>query len=89
MAPDSKEPIERWTAKHRAALILSTLSGGAPLAEAAQEHGLAVAETKVRQGTLSTGCQERPAQPVEGQRGPQGQADQKAEPEDRRVRVAQ
>ncbi|MGH7253451.1 MAG: transposase [Nitrospiraceae bacterium] len=40
----SVEPIERWTAKRRAALILSLLKGETSVAEAARTHGLTVAE---------------------------------------------
>jgi len=40
----SVEPIERWTAKRRAALILSLLKGVTSVAEAARTHGLTVAE---------------------------------------------
>ena len=36
--------IQRWTAKRRAALILSLLKGETSVAEAARKHGLTVAE---------------------------------------------
>ena len=38
------EPIERWTAKRRAALVLRVLKGETSVAEAARQHGLPVAE---------------------------------------------
>ena len=40
----SAEPIERWTAKRRATLVLSLLKGDTSVAEAARRHGLTVAE---------------------------------------------
>ena len=42
MGPD--EPIERWTAKRRAALVLRVLKGETSVVEAARQHGLTVAE---------------------------------------------
>jgi len=36
--------IQRWTAKRRAALILSILKGETSVAKAARQHGLTVAE---------------------------------------------
>ena len=38
------EPIERWTAKRRAVLIVSILKGETSVAEAARKHALTVAE---------------------------------------------
>jgi transposase-like protein len=42
----SQDPIERWTAKRRATLILSLLKGETSVAEAARRHGLTVAEVE-------------------------------------------
>jgi transposase-like protein len=44
MASDSAEPIERWTAKRRVALVVSLLKGETSVAESARQHGLTVAE---------------------------------------------
>ena len=44
MATDATEPIERWTAKRRVALVVSLLKGETSVAEAARLHGLTVAE---------------------------------------------
>lgn len=44
MASESTEPIERWTAKRRVALVVSILKGETSVAEAARQHGLTVAE---------------------------------------------
>lgn len=44
MAADALEPIERWTAKRRVALVVSLLKGETSVAEAARMHGLTVAE---------------------------------------------
>jgi transposase-like protein len=46
MADESTEPIERWTAKRRAALVLSILKGETSVAEAARRHALTVAEVE-------------------------------------------
>ena len=44
MAGDTSEPIERWTAKRRVALVVSILKGETSVAEAARTYGLTVAE---------------------------------------------
>ena len=44
MGSDNSEPIERWTAKRRAALVVSILKGDTTAAEAARKHGLTVGE---------------------------------------------
>ena len=44
MAVESAEPIERWTAKRRVALVVSILKGETSVVEAARTHGLTVAE---------------------------------------------
>jgi transposase-like protein len=46
MAADTTEPIERWTAKRRVALVMSILKGETSTAEAARTHGLTVAEVE-------------------------------------------
>ena len=46
MAAEAIEPIERWTAKRRVALVVSILTGEASVAEAARTHGLTVAEVE-------------------------------------------
>ena len=46
MATDATEPIERWTAKRRVALVVSLLKGETSVAEAARRHGLTVAEVE-------------------------------------------
>ncbi len=45
-ASESAEPIERWTAKRRVALVVKILKGETSLAEAARMHGLTVAEVE-------------------------------------------
>jgi len=40
------DPIERWTAKRRVALVGSILKGETSMAEAARKHGLAVVEVE-------------------------------------------
>ncbi len=44
MVDESPEPVERWTAKRRAALVVAILKGETTIAEAARQHGLTVAE---------------------------------------------
>jgi transposase-like protein len=44
MAAESAEPIERWTAKRRVALVIRILKGETSVAEAARQQGLTVAE---------------------------------------------
>ena len=46
MAGQASEPIERWTAKRRVALVVSLLKGETSVAEAARTHGLTVAEVE-------------------------------------------
>jgi transposase-like protein len=46
MVSDAAEPIERWTAKRRVALVVSILKGETSVAEAARQHGLTVAEVE-------------------------------------------
>ena len=46
MATDATEPIKRWTAKRRVALVVSVLKGGTSVAEANRQHGLTVAEVE-------------------------------------------
>jgi transposase-like protein len=44
MGEHAADPIERWTAKRRAALVLNVLKGETSVAEAARQHGLKVAD---------------------------------------------
>ena len=46
MAAEAIEPIERWTAKRRVALVVSILKGETSVAEATRTHGLTVAEVE-------------------------------------------
>ena len=46
MATESAEPIERWTAKRRVALVIRILKGETSVAEAARQHGLTVAKVE-------------------------------------------
>jgi len=46
MTSESTEPIERWTAKRRVALVVSILTGETSVAEAARMYGLTVAEVE-------------------------------------------
>ncbi len=47
MGQEHEEPIERWTGKRRAALVVRVLKGETSVAEAALQHGLSVAENDV------------------------------------------
>jgi transposase-like protein len=46
MASELEETPQRWTAKRRAALVLSLLRGETSAAEAARKHGLTVAQVE-------------------------------------------
>ena len=46
MAEAPNDSVERWTAKRRAALVVSILKGETSVAEAARRHGLTVAEVE-------------------------------------------
>ncbi|MFH0777409.1 MAG: DUF1153 domain-containing protein [Candidatus Eisenbacteria bacterium] len=46
MSEDLPETVQRWTAKRRAALIISILKGETSAQEAARAHGLTVAEVE-------------------------------------------
>jgi hypothetical protein len=47
MAEDQRpDEVQRWTAKRRAALVISLLKGETTAAEAARRHGLRVAEVE-------------------------------------------
>ena len=43
---DNAEQVKRWTAKRKAALVLSILRGETSVQEAARKHGLTVAEVE-------------------------------------------
>jgi transposase-like protein len=44
LTEDIPESVQRWTAKRRAALVVSILKGETSVQEAARKHGLTVAE---------------------------------------------
>ena len=46
MTAEAAEPIERWTAKRRVALVVRLLKGETSVAEAARTHGVTVAEVE-------------------------------------------
>ena len=46
MSEEIPENLQRWTAKRRAALVLSILKGDTSTQEAARAHGLTVAEVE-------------------------------------------
>lgn len=46
MGQGQEEPIERWTAKRRASLVLRILNGETSVAEAARQHGLRIDEVE-------------------------------------------
>ena len=46
MGEELGEPIERWTAKRRAALVVRIVKGETSVAEAARQHGSRVAEVE-------------------------------------------
>lgn len=46
MSEENENGIQRWTAKRRAALVVSILRGEVSAQEAARQHGLTVAEVE-------------------------------------------
>jgi transposase-like protein len=46
MADETTDEVQRWTAKRRAAVVLSMLRGETSAAEAARKHGLTVAQVE-------------------------------------------
>jgi transposase-like protein len=46
MADEPQSEVQRWTAKRRAALVISVLRGETTAAEAARRHGLKVSEVE-------------------------------------------
>ena len=46
MANETSDEVQRWTAKRRAALVLSILKGETSAAEAARTHGLTVGQVE-------------------------------------------
>ncbi|GJL65876.1 MAG: transposase [Nitrospirales bacterium] len=46
MAEEQDDPIQRWTAKRRVALVLSITKGETTVVDAARAHGLTVAEVE-------------------------------------------
>ena len=68
----SKE-VQRWTAKRRAARVLSLLKGETTAADAVRRHGLKVAEVEEWRATVSARRGERLARAAErGGRTPRG-----------------
>ena len=53
MSTEIPEPVQRWTAKRRSALVLTILTGETSAQEAARQHGLTVAEVEDRSRWLS------------------------------------
>ena len=43
---EGSEEVQRWTAKRRAAIVISLLKGETSVAQAARQHGLKVAEVE-------------------------------------------
>lgn len=46
MSEPAEDSVQRWTAKRRAALVVSILKGETSVAEAARKHGLTVADVE-------------------------------------------
>jgi transposase-like protein len=57
MVSDAAEPIERWTAKRRVALVVRILNGETSVAEAARQHGLTVTEVEDWRETFLLGAE--------------------------------
>ena len=57
MTDDLPDDVQRWTAKRRAALVLSIMKGETSTAEAARKHGLTVAEVEEWQERFVLGAE--------------------------------
>ena len=84
MAEDHPESPQRWTAKRRAALVLSILKGETSAQAAARKHGLTVAEVEDWRDRFLLGAECPPRAP-EGRGSAEGRADQDAQAEGRRA----
>jgi transposase-like protein len=52
-----QDKMQRWTAKHRAALVIEILRGDTSTQEAARQHGLTVAEIEQWKERFLTGAE--------------------------------
>ena len=57
MANEATDEVQRWTAKRRAALVLSILKGETSAAEAARTHGLTVGQVEEWRETFLLGAE--------------------------------
>ena len=57
MVDETNDSIQRWTAKRRAALILSILKGETSVTKAARKDGLSVAEVEDWRGLFTLGAE--------------------------------
>lgn len=57
MGQDQSEPIERWTAKQRANLVLQILKGETSGPGAARRHGLTMAPVEWLAGSVLRGAE--------------------------------
>ncbi len=60
MAGEPDDAVQRWTAKRRAALVVSILKGETSVAEAARRHGLTVAEVEDWRDRFLLGAENAP-----------------------------
>ena len=85
MSEEGLNETQRWTAKRRAALIVSVLRGETSAAEAARSYGLTLAEVEDwKEKFLLAGENALRARPRDEEA--QGRADQEAQAEGRRTR---
>ena len=57
MSESAEDSVQRWTAKRRAALVVSILKGETSIAEAARKHGVTVAEVEDWQQRFLVGAE--------------------------------
>ena len=65
MADEQQSEVQRWTAKRRAALVISVLRGKTTAAEAARRHGLKVAEVEEWRERFLLGAENAPTRAAE------------------------
>ena len=82
MASEAADPIERWTAKRRVALVVSLLKGGDLRGRGSSEIWLDGSGGGGLAGEVSAGRRECTPHSTKGRRRGQGRADQEVEAED-------
>lgn len=87
MAADIPDDLQRWTARRRSALVVSSLKGETSVQEAARKHGLTVAEIEEWKERAVAGIENALRARPEGEEGLKDEEIPAAETEGRRAGV--